>query len=284
MRIILPRVITALVTAPLFLWVLYLGGLPFLLFMFFLVFLALWEFHGMAEAGGYATQSWCGLIGGVLLVAAMGFPGMKISIPFSAQSPAFILIFLVFVFVMREVFRRDKSLSMLRISMSGLGLLFVVMPLGYFMLLRELRGPHGDLFFIGRDISFFLVLLIWIQDIAAWAVGLLAGKRRLAPAISPKKSWEGAVAGLSAAVLLALFLHEVWLKPEFTRMEIALLAGVLGVLAQLSDLAESLMKRCFGVKDSSSLLPGHGGVLDRFDSFIFSAPFLYFYLIVTGRC
>lgn len=131
--------------------------------------------------------------------------------------------------------------------------------------------------------ALFLVVLIWTQDTAAYAVGLAFGKHRLAPAISPKKSWEGAVGGLSAGVLMSLAFRELFMKDLFGRGEILVLAALLGALAQVSDLTESLMKRCFGVKDSSSLLPGHGGILDRFDSFLLTAPFLYFYMISLGK-
>jgi phosphatidate cytidylyltransferase len=279
---VLPRVLTALVAAPLFLWVVHLGSLPFLTFTFFLILLALWEFHRMAEAGGYATQSWWGIAGGMFLTGAMAFPGLKTALPFQAQAPALALATVTGALVLREVFRRDKSLSMLRLAMSFLGALFVVWTLGHLIFLRELRN-EGSLFQVGRGATFFLVALIWAQDVAAWAAGLSFGRRRLAPAISPKKSWEGAAAGLLAAVAAALIMREWLLRPVFSRPEAALRGVVLGGAAQFSDLAESLMKRCFGVKDSSDLLPGHGGVLDRFDSFLFSAPMLYFYLVLTGK-
>ncbi|HRY28687.1 MAG TPA: phosphatidate cytidylyltransferase [Elusimicrobiota bacterium] len=278
---VLPRLVTSLVAAPLFLWALYLGSLPFVVFVSVLVLLALWEFHRMAEIGGYATQSWWGIAGGMMLLLALCFPGLRADLPFQNQAPALTLMVVVAAYTLRELARRDKSLSMLRLSMSLLGTFFVVWPLAHLVLLRELR--HEPLYTVGRDAAFYLVFLIWVQDITAWAVGLSVGKRRLAVQISPKKSWEGAAAGLAAAVLLSLFLREVWLKTIFSRTEIVALSAALGILAQVSDLAESLMKRCFGVKDSSDLLPGHGGILDRFDSFLLAAPFLYYYLVLTGR-
>ncbi|MBI4396084.1 MAG: phosphatidate cytidylyltransferase [Elusimicrobia bacterium] len=279
----LPRLLTALVAAPVFLWVLYLGSLPFLAFALFIILLAFWEFHQMAEAGGFATQSWWSLAAGMFLALSVAFPGIRSAALFTTQAPALALVITVLVLVLREMVRRDKSLSMLRLATSFLGIFFIVWPLSYLILLRELRGsgsPAG--YHIGRDAVFFLVLIVWVQDTAAWAAGSFFGKHRLALQISPKKSWEGAILGWLAAVLLALFLREIWLKVHFSRVEIVVLAGALAILAQVSDLAESLMKRGFGVKDSSQLLPGHGGVLDRFDSFLFSTPFLYFYLILLG--
>lgn len=281
---VLPRVITALVAAPLFLVVLYLGSLPFAVFMFFLVFLALWEFQQMADAGGYATQGMWGAAAGLLCVLSFVFPGARLGGPFQGQAPAFVLMTAILALTARELFRRDKSLSMLRLSTSFLGVFLVAWPLGHMILLRDVRGADSAAGFqLGRNASFFLVGLIWAQDIAAWAVGNVIGRRRLAPAVSPGKSWEGAAGGLLAAVLAAALMREAWMGGTLGRIEALGLAVLLGVLAQVSDLSESLLKRCFGVKDSSQLLPGHGGILDRFDSFIFAAPFLYFYLIISGK-
>lgn len=280
---VLPRVLTAVVMAPLFLWVLFLGHLPFAVFVWFLVALSLWEFHRMGEAGGHATQGLWGIAGALGVVTAMTFPGVRPDVPWRAQAPAFVMMGVAFLWMARELGRRDKSVSMLRLAMSAAGLLFVALPLGFLTLLRELRGDSAEFYVAGRNAAVLLVSLVWTQDTAAWAVGMAFGRHRLAPAVSPKKSWEGAVGGLAAAVAVALFLREAWMRPLFGRGEVVLLAAGLGALAQVSDLAESLIKRCLGVKDSSQLLPGHGGVLDRFDSFLFSAPFLYFYMIATGK-
>jgi phosphatidate cytidylyltransferase len=280
---VLPRVLTAVVLAPLFLWLLFLGQLPFAAFVWFLVALALWEFHRMGELGGHATQGVWGILGGLVVVTALTFPGVRPEAPWRAQAPAFAAMAVAFMWMARELARRDKGVSVLRLAMSAAGLLYVALPLSFLTLLRELRGDSAEFFHAGRDAAVLLVALIWAQDTAAWAVGMAFGRHRLAPAVSPKKSWEGAVGGLVAAVAVSLFLREAWLRPLFGRGEVILLAVALGVLAQVSDLAESLLKRCLGVKDSSALLPGHGGVLDRFDSFLFTAPFFYYYMISLGK-
>lgn len=279
---VLPRVLTALAAAPVFLWVLWLGGLPFLTFLFFLLFIGLWEFHSMAEEGGHATQSWWGIALGLVLAAAFFLSGVRADLPFARQAPSFALSLAMALAVFREMARRDKSVSMLRLGMTAAALILVAWPLSFVGLLRELRGA-GEHYNVGRDALIFLTALIWTQDTTAWAVGRSIGKHRMAQFISPKKSWEGAAGGIAGAVLIALILRESFFPRLFGRGEAAVVAVVMGVLAQASDLAESLIKRCFGVKDSSQLLPGHGGVLDRFDSFLLSTPFLYFYLIVTGR-
>ena len=140
-----------------------------------------------------------------------------------------------------------------------------------------LFAPDG----VKRVIVFIGVTIC--SDIGGFAVGVMAGKHPMSPSVSPKKSWEGAAGGLAGAVITGMILREAFFPHLFGRFEAASVAAVMGVLAQVSDLAESLVKRCFGVKDSSQLLPGHGGVLDRFDSFLLSTPFLYFYLTMIGR-
>jgi phosphatidate cytidylyltransferase len=279
---LLPRVLTALAAAPLFIWVLWLGSLPFLVFLFFLILLALWELDSMAEEGGHATQSWWGIGLGMLVTAAFFLSGHRPDIPVATQAPALALTLAGTLAVAREMARRDKSLSMVRLGMTAMSLLIVVWPLCFLGMLRELRGT-GEMYTVGRDATIFLVALIWMQDTTAWAVGKAVGRHKMAEVISPKKSWEGAAGGLAGAVLVGFVLREVFFPNLFLRGEAMAVAAVLGVLAQASDLAESLVKRCFGVKDSSQLLPGHGGVLDRFDSFLFSTPVLYFYLVMTGR-
>jgi len=134
--------------------------------------------------------------------------------------------------------------------------------------------------------AFFTITMlasIWICDTAAFAVGRKMGKHKIAISISPNKSWEGGIAGLIAAIFTWQCacaylspLHEISLS---TSIAMGLIAGVFG---QVGDFAESLLKRDAGVKDSSSLIPGHGGVLDRLDSILFVSPLAYLYLHIFG--
>jgi len=156
--------------------------------------------------------------------------------------------------------------------------------LGHLLLLRDLQYVAGEGFrHIGREIVYFLFFIIWAVDIGAWCFGRLLGRFRMAPRISPKKTWEGAIGGFLMACFLGWFLREAFLKTELGLVEAIIYAGLIAIVAQGSDFIESLLKRSFGVKNSSELLPGHGGLLDRFDSFIFSAPFFYYLLLGTGR-
>ncbi|MEE8366790.1 MAG: phosphatidate cytidylyltransferase [Thermoanaerobaculia bacterium] len=115
-----------------------------------------------------------------------------------------------------------------------------------------------------------LLAVVWAGDSAAFVVGSKLGKHKLAPTISPNKSWEGAVASLVGALAAALVWREFYSAK--TGLALLILVAVTGVVAQLGDLVESMLKRGAGVKDSGTLLPGHGGILDRFDALFFAAP------------
>ena len=126
-----------------------------------------------------------------------------------------------------------------------------------------------------------VAVTVWVMDTGAYFVGITWGKHRLLPRVSPKKSWEGFFGGLASAMLGAALMAHFWL-PGVSAWQGALLGGVIGVVGPLGDLSESLFKRQAGVKDSSQLIPGHGGVFDRLDSFVFVAPTLYLLTQLLG--
>ena len=156
-----------------------------------------------------------------------------------------------------------------------LGLVYVSTTLG--VLLAIHNRPQGD----GPSWILFLLLTIWLGDTAAYYVGGLLGKRPLAPRISPGKTWEGAFGALLGNSLAALTSQV--LIPQIPLIPRVFLCCSLGVAGQVGDLAESAMKRGARTKESSELLPGHGGMLDRIDGVLFAAPFLYFYLRLSGQ-
>ncbi|HEV7517610.1 MAG TPA: phosphatidate cytidylyltransferase, partial [Thermoanaerobaculia bacterium] len=144
----------------------------------------------------------------------------------------------------------------------GFGTPYLALPLASICLLQQ-RDPW---------LVFLLMAIVWLGDTAAYYAGSRLGKHRMAPTISPKKSWEGAAAGFVISLLAAA----VWSFCRLGRVAPGLLAlaAVTAVAAQVGDLAESMIKRGSGVKDSGNLLPGHGGVLDRIDAMLFAAPVL----------
>lgn len=133
----------------------------------------------------------------------------------------------------------------------------------------------GFLILLPRELILLLFAIVWAGDSAAYYAGKSLGRHLLAPRISPKKTWEGGIAGLAGSILAGIiggvfFLSEPWLN-------LAVISGIVAIAGQIGDLAESALKRSAGVKDSSSILPGHGGILDRLDSLFFAVPVFYWF-------
>jgi len=146
--------------------------------------------------------------------------------------------------------------------------LYVGLPLGTMAWLRVVHGPAALTWLVG---------VIAISDSAQYYTGTLLGRRKLAPVISPKKTIEGAIGGIVAASIAGWAIG-LWAFPDGSHVACAGIAIVLAIAGMVGDLFESLLKRSVGAKDSSSLIPGHGGVLDRVDAYLFAAPVFYVYL------
>jgi phosphatidate cytidylyltransferase len=132
----------------------------------------------------------------------------------------------------------------------------------------------------GPDIVVLIFLIAWVGDTGAYFAGRFLGDKKLYPDVSPKKTWAGAVGGLLGSVAAAALMKVLRLDHVLAWVDVFLIAVPAAILGQLGDLAESLLKRSVGVKDSGSLLPGHGGILDRIDAVLFIAPYTYIYLVL----
>lgn len=153
-----------------------------------------------------------------------------------------------------------------------LGLVYVVLPLAMLVLMD--RHPAGNVWI------FFLLAVVFSSDTGAFYFGRFLGRTRLHPSVSPGKTWEGAVGGLLCSLVPVYFFQQFF---HVGKVSVFFLALGLSAIGQIGDLAESMMKRSFGVKDSGNLLPGHGGILDRIDGVLFAAPLLYAYLTWVAR-
>ena len=165
---------------------------------------------------------------------------------------------------------KDKNIKVAldQISYTLLGVLYVAGLSGYFILIHGLED--------GRNWIVFLFLIIWLGDIAAYYGGRIFGRRPLAPDISPGKTIEGAIFGLAGSLVGAI-IAKLTLFQGISLLHCLPAALICGIIGQFGDLAESILKRYAGVKDSSGLIPGHGGVLDRIDSLLFAGPVFYLY-------
>jgi phosphatidate cytidylyltransferase len=139
----------------------------------------------------------------------------------------------------------------------------------------ELKRDGGA---VGGDLVLFVLVVVWAGDTGAYFAGRFLGKHKLYPAVSPKKTREGALGGLVGSFAAGAAMKVFRLDEVFNWYDVAILTLVGGARAQIGDLAESLLKRSVGVKDSGSLLPGHGGILDRIDAVLFFAPFVHAYI------
>lgn len=256
--VLLPRVLTAVVGIPLLLGVIHLGGLAFAAFVTGIAALSLYEYTLILSIGRRPTQGWLAVASGAALAACEAFDG-----PTGLALAASVAAALFY-----EMSRRERSLERLALSLFG-AVMFGWMP-AHLAQVRDLR-PYGE------RMTFLLFVTVWAMDSAAYFVGRAVGKRKLAPEISPKKTWEGAIAGFIAAFGV-VFAFRAGLPEALPLPRALAVAFLIGTTGQLSDLAESLVKRAVGVKDSGALLPGHGGVMDRFDSFILAAPAVYYCL------
>ncbi|MFC1893036.1 phosphatidate cytidylyltransferase [Chloroflexota bacterium] len=169
--------------------------------------------------------------------------------------------------------RPQKDQAFIHWAWTIAGILYIGWLLSYLIALRGLDD--------GRNWVFFTLFVTFGSDIAAFLVGRAAGKHRLAPQISPAKTWEGAIAGISGAIIVSLlFLLPTPLGLPLTYGRAILLGIAVSISGQIGDLLESLLKRNMGVKDSGKLMPGHGGALDRIDSIVLAGVVVYYYVLL----
>ena len=269
------RLLTAFALLGLFMYVLLRGPLlGFYAVMGTGVGIATWEAYGLVERRGARPFKVLGTVAAVLAMTSFLFThaGMPV------WGPAFAVVLTAIVTLLAAMALREDPASMLEAAGATLfPFLFVGLTLGYMMGLRAIDER------MGRDLALLLLLCLAASDSAALYVGRAMGRHPLAPQLSPKKSWEGAIAGLGGAVLAA-FVARWTFYTRLTPIHCVVLGLLLGALGILGDLAESMLKRAAGAKDSSAILPGHGGVLDRADSLLFTAPVLYYYyFLFLGR-
>lgn len=169
---------------------------------------------------------------------------------------------------------RELKDSAVDAAFKALGLLYIALPLAYLAPLREMEN--------GQWWILFLLVVIWSSDTLAFFTGKLMGRHKLAPEISPKKTVEGAIGGLAGAFIAAFFFNML-ASMGMDLKRVFILSVVIGFVAMIGDLAESLLKRSAGVKDSGRLIPGHGGILDRIDSILFPIPLLYYFLLCQSQ-
>lgn len=257
------RTISALVGAPILLELTYLGG-PYTAFLVaLLTLLSLREFMQLGEQMGMHAWYKLTTLVAVVWLLSLFVGGNKWMMP--------ILVFWLLIGFGRLALRYPKT-SFSEACFNLLAVFYTVVLLSHFYLLRQLPG--------GIEWTFFAIFLVWATDIGAYLIGRQFGRHLLVPQVSPKKTVEGSLGGLLFCLVVALaFWHIVGGASWSTYI---ILAIVVGISAQIGDLFESALKRSAGVKDSGKLIPGHGGILDRFDSLIFAIPLVYYGIMLLS--
>lgn len=258
------RLASAVVFIPAFVWLVTRGPhWGFLLLVIAVGALASWELTRMLEPARRALDRWTAIVAGVAVTASFVAPG----------GPRVVLTLAVLLVLAAAIWRTSPP-SVAPAMVTILSFTYVSWLLGHAVLLhRSADGPEFVL---------FVVSVTWAGESAAYVVGSAIGRHKLAPVISPRKTVEGAVAQVVVAAAIALVVN-VWLLPEWTVAQTIVAGLLLGVVGQVGDLVESVMKRSVGAKDTGGLIPGHGGVLDRLDSLLFNLPaFFYYVTFVRG--
>lgn len=240
----------------------------------------LWEFYKLADDTGLSPQRWVGMTIGVSLFLCNFVIARIFEEPVTEQLGTAVFVLLLYVALalptlfVCELFRKSAT-PLANLGATLLGILYIAVPLSLLLYVPVLYGgawqPHVVLCY---------VLIIWANDVFAYVVGMTFGKHRLCERLSPKKSWEGFFGGVAGAVVTGFIVAwaldaNYWIWGG--RALVAALAGVAG------DLVESMFKRASQVKDSGHVIPGHGGVLDRFDALLLATPYVFFYLLFVSR-
>ncbi len=291
---LLKRIVTALVLIPIVLLLIFVAPIPVLAVVTALVaLLTVDELLKLSEGYGIRPLRWVTYIFVGVFFLVLALNGKSVTPVFSTAVFVYTLAMAAalapFIFAIAGMGRGDLRSTFPAALVSVFAFGYVALPLGMLVQVRELWA--------GAFLLLYLLLVVWAGDIFAYFVGKSVGRHLMSPRISPKKTWEGAIASLLASLVVGALLYNYALpissallkanlidrKSGFFALQkpslgpVLLLSAAINIAAQFGDLVESLIKRGAGVKDSGSLLPGHGGMLDRVDALLFAAPILWFY-------
>jgi phosphatidate cytidylyltransferase len=269
------RWLTALILLPLLLLVLFKGGHFFFVLLILVVnALAQWEFQGLYQPEADAFRRLKAIIlGSVLLLSFC--TAQRVTQLCNPSGPLFVLVGILFILFLFYLVTYNHIPDLTKdLMVTVLGILYIPLLLGHFIWLRYLND--------GQWWIFWLLMVIMASDTGAFYSGRALGKTKLYPEVSPGKTWAGVIGGLIAALIVGFALGR-WALPWVSQVVLVELALLLALVGLLGDLFESMLKRQAEVKDSSGLLPGHGGMLDRLDSLLFAAPaVLYVRVFIIG--
>ena len=243
------------------------------MFILICTVLALGEFYSITEQNGAQPLRWMGMVSSVFIA---DYYSRRPDIILHEMQDGVIaiggIILIILLTCIWELFSEKENPGQ-NISATLAGILFIPVLLGTAIDLRQFDD------WAGTQLTLTLVLAIWACDTIAFILGTLFGTKKIFPSVSPKKSWIGSISGFIAALGVFITFHrQGWLGDYFSLKDAIVFGVITGFFGQIGDFLESLLKRDAGIKDSGTLLAGHGGVLDRFDSLIFATPLTYLYI------
>jgi phosphatidate cytidylyltransferase len=265
------RVISALIAAPLILFSIFYSPYTFWLLFLFITVMTQYEFYRLLKMGGGLPLKIYGTVCGAVLVSLTFFVE---TFKLSFESYYVMVPLLTTTFFIKLYKKKDKR-PFENLAYTFLGIIYVAIPFALINELAFLKKSFQPLLPIG------VLLTLWINDSGAYFSGRFLGKRKLFERISPKKTWEGFVGGGLFALLFAYFYAKY--TETLSSTEWLIIAGIIVVTGTLGDLVESLFKRSMDIKDSGSMIPGHGGFLDRFDGLLLSMPFILTFIKLYSR-
>lgn len=262
------RTLVAAIFGPLIILSTLRGGLLFLGLVGIIVTVSMYEFFQITSKRAVSGQQFTGILGAIVLLVVIYFRG--------AETVWLVFTMLLLVVLVVELYRKVPAAT-INVSVTIFGVGYLSFLFGHLLLIRELPNVVNIPYAYGGRWIVMMFLVIWACDTAAYLAGSAWGKHKLMERISPKKTIEGTAAGFLVAILTALLCH-YWFIEGIALRDSLIIGAICGSIGQYGDLVESMFKRDVGVKDTSTIIPGHGGMMDRFDSPLLSAPVVFIYL------
>lgn len=259
------RVISSCVLVPVIVGTALYGGFPFLAVVLIICGISAWEFGRIFDHhDGIRTPLILLVLSVMLLILARYFIGI------AASHRTLTFCIMAAMLCGTVLCEKEVPKSALSFVVLTTGMVYIGWLGGYMISLRQL--PDGAVKFL------MVMCMVWINDVGAFTVGKLFGKHKMFKIVSPKKTWEGFFGGMAFTMLISILAYTILppVRATVSMQQILILSTAVSISAPLGDYGESMIKRCYGIKDSSNLIPGHGGFFDRFDSCFFAMPVAYY--------
>ncbi len=258
----------------------------FLLLVFIINFVCLFEYFSLIQKIPSLNYRFFDVMSGIIIGVLLNISTIIFILVCSEPLETFVYMFmvlpiLILLFFIFQLFKKEYY-NLQPVAFSSLGLLYITVSLNLLLLMGIENNTVPSNLTLNRDIIFGILVLIWVNDTMAYITGSLLGKRKLIERVSPNKTIAGTVGGIIFCIIAAIVISK-YFSHKYSLIDWIVIGAIVAIFGTFGDLVESLLKRTAGVKDSGKIMPGHGGLLDRFDSFIFVIPFVFIYLVIINK-